>query len=1140
LLRIRKINILVILLGTLLLDGGAQKINFKNYTVREGLPQNSVQCIAQDFKGYMWFGTQGGAVRFDGKNFMTLTRSNGLPDNSISDIMEDSHHRLWFSTSQGIARYDGFNFQVFNKEKGLIDNDVYKTFEDSHGNIWALSHFGLSLISGDKISSFDSKNGLPHNNVMCLTEDSKGNIWCGTQNGIAVFSNERIIRTYQSEIQYSDNGQKVAPVWSIHEDSKGKIWIALQENGVFIFDGKAFSHFTMSNGLASNTVISIFEDAGHTLWFGTYGKGLTNYDGKQFHVLKSPGLENSFFMNFAQDRNGDIWCTTNNNGIFLYRNGEFAHYKTTNNLADDVTTDLFCDSEGNIWIGTSGGASMYGKGLFELYTTDEGLFNNNVIAVLADRSGDIWSSSGAGLVKYSKNGLSAYSSAEILHESTGETANKQFLSLYQDHKGTVWIGTWSALAYYERNGFRKLDEDRIPGIRKALYYENAIYDVEEDSKGNYWYATERGLYKRTGNSLTQYNIESGLVDNYVNAVLEDKDHNIWVGTTAGISIFDGQTFINYPADSLPNELCTGLAMDSTGNIWVATEGGICRFTKIEKNKYNIKVYTTADGLASNINYLVEADRAGHIWVGGLKGLNRLTISNDEITYYGPDDGFPIETNQNAVSIDPKGNLWFGTVYGLVKYDPTRDVVNRQPPSTYISSIQLIGRDETAVKYAQATDSLTHLPVKLKLPHNRNFLRFDYIAVHFTIPEKVRYQYKLEGFDEAWSPITIETSVEYKKLPHGKYTFLVKASNSDGIWNESPASFKFEISPPFYKTAWFILLEIAAGVFLVVLIIRVRESKLQNDKKILEQKVLERTAEIERQKSEIQDKNEELIQQQHEILAQRDEIERQRDVATAQRDQISFQKKEITDSIHYARRIQTAILTSEEYARSVLGEYFILFKPRDIVSGDFYWMAKKGNKTIVVAADCTGHGVPGAFMSMLGVSLLNEIVNKEDIHQANEILNKLRSYVKATLSQTGKENEAKDGMDIAICVIDYQQQQVEFAGANNPLYIIRNGELIESKADNMPIGIHAGEERLFKNNILPLVKEDFLYIFSDGYADQFGGPDGSKFKAKPFKRLLTEIASYPASEQKNILDRTIEKWKGNLDQVDDILVIGMKF
>lgn len=259
----------------------------------------------------------------------------------------------------------------------------------------------------------------------------------------------------------------------------------------------------------------------------------------------------------------------------------------------------------------------------------------------------------------------------------------------------------------------------------------------------------------------------------------------------------------------------------------------------------------------------------------------------------------------------------------------------------------------------------------------------------------------------------------------------------------------------------------------------------------------------------------------------------------QRDQIFMQKQEITDSIHYAKRIQTAILPPDRILEKNLAEHFILYRPRDIVSGDYYWMTETGNKTIVLAADCTGHGVPGAFMSMLGVSFLNEIVNKQGIIQPSKILNELRRNVVDSLHQTGKEGEAQDGMDIAVVCIDHETMKAEFAGAYNPLYVVRDKVLTEYDADRMPIGIHLKGANEFTNNELEIQKGDKLYIFSDGYIDQFGGDKSKKFMAKRLKDLLISIFHEPMQKQAKILNTTLEDWKGNIEQIDDILVIGLK-
>jgi len=298
-----------------------------------------------------------------------------------------------------------------------------------------------------------------------------------------------------------------------------------------------------------------------------------------------------------------------------------------------------------------------------------------------------------------------------------------------------------------------------------------------------------------------------------------------------------------------------------------------------------------------------------------------------------------------------------------------------------------------------------------------------------------------------------------------------------------------------------------------------------------------------------------------IKNQRDEIEAQRNLATLQRDQIASQKKAITESITYASRIQKAIMVPEEYISELLPEYFVLNKPKDIVSGDFLWLTRENNEIILAVADCTGHGVPGAFMSILGISFVREIVSERKNISPNEILNELRKMVISALHQTVESGEAMDGMDIAVCSINLENKELQFAGANNPLYLIRDGELTIIEADKMPVGIFFKEETGFSNHEVKLEENDSIYLFSDGYADQFGGPDGKKFMLKRFQQLLCDIHDKPMKQQKEILDKTIEAWKtgttveyapgshftwqadkerNSYDQIDDILVFGLRF
>jgi serine phosphatase RsbU (regulator of sigma subunit) len=291
-------------------------------------------------------------------------------------------------------------------------------------------------------------------------------------------------------------------------------------------------------------------------------------------------------------------------------------------------------------------------------------------------------------------------------------------------------------------------------------------------------------------------------------------------------------------------------------------------------------------------------------------------------------------------------------------------------------------------------------------------------------------------------------------------------------------------------------------------------------------------------------------QRDEIESQRDEIEEQRDEVEAQRDQLQTnrdvvvkQKNEIIESINYAKRIQSAMLPPEQYVSELLNENFIFYRPRDIVSGDFYWIKQVKQYIILLAADCTGHGVPGAFLSMLGISFLDEIVQRREITQANQILNNLRKQFKFSLRQNGQRDESKDGMDMALCILDLGNMKMQYAGANNPLYLIRDvndkPELKEIKADRMPIGYYQGKDRSFVNHEIQLEIGDTFYIFTDGFIDQKGGKDNKKFMSKNFRNLLLDIHDQAMHDQKDILDRSLSEWMGNKSQMDDILVIGVR-
>ena len=274
-----------------------------------------------------------------------------------------------------------------------------------------------------------------------------------------------------------------------------------------------------------------------------------------------------------------------------------------------------------------------------------------------------------------------------------------------------------------------------------------------------------------------------------------------------------------------------------------------------------------------------------------------------------------------------------------------------------------------------------------------------------------------------------------------------------------------------------------------------------------------------------------------ITQQKDEIQQQKELAESQRDQIAYQKKHITDSIHYALRIQTALLPSLELFSEKL-DHFVLYKPRDIVSGDFYWVAEIGPQIMIISADCTGHGVPGAFMSMLGVSFLNEIILNKGIVQPDQVINSLREEIIRALKQKESHSELKDGMDICVCLLDPEKRSLQFAGALCPLWILSKGELTEIKGDKMPVAIHE-TMKPFTNHWIDLKQGDTFYIFSDGFVDQFGGPNQKKYLSKNFKITLGEMQAKPMYEQGVELDRIFEEWREDVEQIDDVTVIGVR-
>lgn len=452
--------------------------------------------------------------------------------------------------------------------------------------------------------------------------------------------------------------------------------------------------------------------------------------------------------------------------------------------------------------------------------------------------------------------------------------------------------------------------------------------------------------------------------------------------------------------------------------------------------------------------------------------------------------------------DPQGNYWFAGSDRVCVYYPSIEFRYDTVAPPMIQKVTL-NDDSTFVFNPMLAQNMTN-----SFEYEYNTVTFYFTSTSYTHRFQNEYSWYLEGEDENWTEWKNTNSIDYQRLSEGVYTFHLKTRNFYDI--ESPeTSFTFTIKPPWYRTWWAYLIYFILIVFVIYIAIRlsIRRVKQQNER--LEEIVEERTAEIAEQNAVLEN----------------------------QKAEIQAKTNDILDSIVYAKRIQNTILpTTEKMKTHFNSDHFVLYKPKDIVSGDFYWTGKVDGKTIFAAIDCTGHGVPGAFVSIVGFNGMNRAINEFKKRQPAEILNQLREIVVETFSQS--DSNVKDGMDIALCSLDYETKTLEYAGANNPVLILRNGEFIEIKANKQPIG-EFETAHPFDNHTFQLQSGDLVYIFSDGYADQFGGDKGKKLKSKNLKSLLIQYSTLSMEEQRIALDNAFEEWKGNFEQLDDVCLIGVK-
>ncbi len=1028
--------------------------------------------------------------------FVFYGSEQGLPQEDILSMCQDEMGYIWFGTYSGAVKFNGRDMVTYTTEDGLNSNEVFDIKQDSLNDYYFATLSGISVLKDNKFTNIIDKTAFKH-----IFIDVDNNKWFYGNNGIWILTSEGKLmqpsKEHPAMPHYNVN--------SITQDTTGEYTYIAASKGLYVLDNE-------NNNLqqiSKEECYFVFLDEDEKLWVSTktglYHGAMRNFTTNRFgeRINEKINIGNNNISSIYQTKDGAIWLISSFKAyqIFTLRQKPIIYDKKIGLLNERILS-FFVDNENNYWFGFSGGVQKLTNKSLRIVHPD--IFNNKVNSINYDKNNSMW-------FAFSNNLYVLQDTIKNI-SSLFNKQDKPFSIAKTDDENMVVATT---------TGLYKVNEDL--NVLDYNKFEKEIPHIED-----IYIASDGKIFILTGSDGVVYYFENfeatpKMIKNTLTALvyqLSEFGDLIVGGSSKGIIYFDGSNF-----KILHNLDQTVWSLEQIGDsLFVGTENGLGIYNNAEFKMIKIK-----DLKNNNINAIKQAINKKYIWIGTNKGVCYLKKEDFSIQFYiDALDGLPSnEIAINGLQLDGKGLLWIGTLHGIATFDIKKDKTQKYAPDCRIESIELNG-DEFALENA-------------KLRYFQNNIVIELIGISFINEESIEYDYLLRGLNKNYLESAGSSHrATFQNLPAGKYDFIYRTKGKDGIWSYYK-SLKFEIKKPFWARLWFIALCVAIVGGTVFGFFKWRERILKKRNEFLEQTVLERTKEIRQQKANIEEKNAELEQQQEEIISQRDEISKQKDVAERRRDEIKEQQEDILDSIYYAKRIQTALLPPDDHLDEILPEYFILYKPRDIVSGDFYWLKQFEDQVVIVAADCTGHGVPGAFMSMLGSALLGEITLKYQFNlDAGLILNALRDMVIKSLHQTGKVEEAKDGMDLAITILNHGKMELQYAGAFNPLYLIRDDELIEYRADRMPIGIFDVVNQDFTRVDIPIEKDDLLYTFSDGYSSQFGGKKGKKFKSSRLKKLILSVKDKKMTEQKEMFDTTIENWMGvKYDQIDDILLIGMK-
>jgi ligand-binding sensor domain-containing protein/serine phosphatase RsbU (regulator of sigma subunit) len=1065
------------------------KPHFSYFSIADGLSQNNVSCIFQDTKGYLWIGTHAGLNRYNGKHFEVFVNdpedSLSISDNTISGISEDVEQNIWVATENGLNKYNRetntFERYFYNKQnpqKSISDNVIHTVYCDNDGNIWIKTPESI-----DKINP--------------LTKE---------------------IRKYKYDVNLftkeSDNY-----IHPLYQDKQGTLWFGTKE-GLGYFDPEAdeiifYRHddFKQSS-LSNNEVRCIFEDSYNTIWIGTtHGLNSFNRHTKKFNAYFYNTNSLNTINNIIEGSPGELWLATNNDGLLQFntKNQTFIHYvhsSIENSISTNQTNCIIKDRSDILWIGTRNGLNKLDikPKKFTIITdnTNSADAFTNITTLYANNTHVFIGTKFNGLFIYSiSNKQSKQFSSQLKNYP-----DSYITSIYPLSNNELLISGDNSFVIYtiSKQSYEPITQ-RYPEITEFLKYNKRIRCILKDSQQNIWIGTSNGIYvysistKKIAHYENNANKELRFASGIINTIIEDSNNTIWIGTDKGLTKYNpsSKTFTivaythNLAFQNTSNKVFT-LCEDAEKNIWIGTNAGLF---KCNPDTETSTLFTEKNGLPNNQIFAI-LKHNNMLWISTNKGLGNYNIKTNIFKRFYPSDGIQgYEFSQNAAWKSPNGTMFFGGSQGVNMFQPDSIYDNPIAPNLEIQKIVYYINNQ---KVTIAINNKKYI----RIPWQNNTVSIHFAALEFTQPYKNHYKYIIEGIDKEWHDIENQNQINISNLPSGKYTLKILGSNNDLIWGHERI-LEIEVDTPIWKTIWALILYVVVFIIVLFIFIESRTSSLKKANKSLTEKQ-EAALEIAKQKEELILKN-----------------------------------KNITDSITYAKRIQWAIMPSRAKFKQLLPESCILYMPKDIVSGDFYWITEIQDKIFIAAVDCTGHGVPGAFMSIIGYDLLRNITKERKIFKPSEILDYLNKALIELLTKNEMEDDTvKDGMDMSICVFHKTKGILEYAGAFNPLYIIRDGKIMTIKGDRFSVGLgNEHEDVPFKNHIIKVQKGDTFYLFTDGYADQFGWQTGKKMKFRRFRHIILSVYKLPFTKQVKALRDALQDWKGDLEQIDDILIVGFK-